>query len=179
MSKVRRISGIQHEFSFLITQENFKNYYQRFLLSDLGKIYTAIPFDNLVSVFKIKEKIKGTKNYYSPKGKIALMFLKYYAYFSDRRLIEQLNSNIDSQFFCDIQLGFNRLTNYKIVSQICCELSTKFNITKTKKVLYNYWVRFINDQHRITTDDTCYESELRYPTDQKLLWESVAISIFI
>ena len=25
------------------------------------------------------------------------------------------------------------------------------------------------------TDATCYESDMRYPTDQKLLWECVAI----
>jgi len=33
--------------------------------------------------------------------------------------------------------------------------------------------QYINDKHNITTDATCYESEVRYPTDQKLLWESV------
>jgi transposase len=71
------------------------------LLSDLGKIYLAIPWYDLVSVFKIKESIKGTKNYFSPKGKIALMFLKHYACCSDKKLIEQLNANIDYQFFCD------------------------------------------------------------------------------
>jgi len=49
-----------------------------------------------VCVFKIKEKVKkGTKNYFSPKGKLALMFLKHYACCSDRRLVEQLNANID------------------------------------------------------------------------------------
>ena len=173
MSKIRRISDLQHEFSFLNTSENFDLYYHQFLLSDLGKIYTAIPWDDLVSVFKIKESIKGTKNYFSPKGKLALMFLKHYACCSDKRLIEQLNANIDYQFFCDIHLGYHRLTNYKIVSQIRCELSTKLNISKTEKVLFNHWSKFIKDQHCITTDATCYESEVRYPTDQKLLWESV------
>ncbi len=173
MSKIQRISGLQHEFSFLNPSDNFNAYFNRFLESDLGKIYTAIPWDNLVSVFKIKEKIKGTKNYFSPKGKLALMFLKHYGGCSDKRLIEQLNSNIDYQFFCDIHLGHHRLTNYKIVSQIRCELSTKLNILKTEKVLFNSWSGFIKDQHSITVDATCYESEVRYPTDQKLLWESV------
>jgi len=173
MTKLQRISDLQHEFSFLNASENFDVYYHQFLSSDLGKIYTAIPWDELVSAFKIRESIKGTKNYFSPKGKLALMFLKHYACCSDKRLIEQLNANIDYQFFCDIHLGYHRLTNYKIVSQIRCELSMKLNISKTEKVLFNYWSGFIKDQHCITVDATCYESEVRYPRDQKLLWESV------
>jgi len=173
MTKLRRISDLQHEFSFLNPTDNFDVYFKGFLSGDLGKIYTAIPWDELVSIFKIKESIKGTKNYFSPKGKLALMFLKHYACCSDKRLIEQLNANIDYQFFCDIHLGHHRLSNYKIISQIRCELSTKLNIAKTEKVLFNHWSRYIKNQDSITTDATCYESEVRYPTDQKLLWESV------
>lgn len=172
MSKIRRISDFQHEFSFLNPSENFELYYNRFLLSDLGKIYATIPWEDLVRVFKIKEKAKGTKNYFSPKGKLALMFLKHYACCSDRRLTEQLNANIDYQFFCDISLGHHRLTSYKIVSQIRCEPADLLNISEVEKVLFNRWSSYIKDQDSITTDATCYESEVRFPTDQKLLWES-------
>lgn len=173
MSKIRRISEFQHEFSFLSASENFQIYFNRFLLSDLGKIYVAIPWDDLVSVFKIQESNKGTKNYFSPKGKLALMFLKHYACCSDRKLIEQLNANVDYQFFCDIHLGFHRLTNYKIVSQIRCELAQNLSIEKAEKALFHNWSSFIKEQSSIFTDATCYESEVRYPTNQKLLWESV------
>jgi len=173
MTKIRRISDLQHEFSFLNPSDNFDAYYNQFLSSDLGKIYKAVPWDNLVSVFEIKESVKGTKNYFSPKGKVALMFLKHYACCSDKRLIEQLNANVDYQFFCDIHLGHHRLTSYKIVSQIRCELSIQLNISKTEKILFNHWSGYIKNQDCITTDATCYESEVRYPTDQKLLWESV------
>lgn len=173
MSKIRRISDLQHEFSFLSATDNFNLYFNQFLSSDLGKIYTAIPWDSLVNVFKIKESKKGTKNYFSPRGKIALMFLKHYACCSDRKLIEQLNANIDYQFFCDIHLGHNRLTNYKIVSQIRCEIAGSLSIEKVEKTLFNHWSGFIKEQGCIFTDATCYESEVRYPTDQKLLWESV------
>lgn len=102
MSKLQRISDLQHQISFLNPSENFDAYFQSFLQSDLGKIYIAIPWNELVAVFNIKESIKGTKNYFSPRGKLALMFLKHYACCSDKRLIEQLNANIDYQFFCDI-----------------------------------------------------------------------------
>ena len=161
------------EFSFLSSSENFDLYFNQFLASDLGKIYTAIPWNELVSIFKIQESIKGTKNYFSPKGKLALMFLKHYACCSDKKLIEQLNANVDYQFFCDINLGHHRLTNYKIVSQIRCELAQNLSIEKAEKILFHHWSGFIKEQGSIFTDATCYESEVRYPTDQKLLWESV------
>ena len=101
------------------------------------------------------------------------MFLKHYACCSDKRLLEQLNGNINYQFFCDIYIGSEYLSNYKIISQIRCELAEKLQINKLEKTLYNNWSAYIRDKHIITTDATCYESEVRYPTDQKLLWESV------
>ena len=101
------------------------------------------------------------------------MFLKHYTCCSDRKLIEQFNSNLDYQFFCDIELGFERLTNYKIVSQIRCELASRLDIHAVEKVLYNSWKSEISSSNQIVMDATCYESELRYPTIQKLLWESV------
>lgn len=110
---------------------------------------------------------------FSPRGRIALMFLKHYAGCSDRKLIEQLNSNIDYQFFCDIHLGLDRITNYKIVSQIRCELAGCLAISSVEKILYTHWKPFIKEPGHITMDATCYESEVRYPTNQKLLWESV------
>ncbi len=173
MTKVRRISEFQHKILFNSIEDNMELYRLRFLVSDLGKIYTAIPFETLVKQFKLKENKKGTKNIFSPKGKIALMFLKHYACCSDKRLIEQLNSNIDYQFFCDIFIGSSRLTNYKIVSQIRCELANSLVIEEIEKVLFKFWSSHIKEQQCIFTDATCYESEVRYPTDQKLLWESV------
>jgi len=101
------------------------------------------------------------------------MFLKHYACCSDELLIEQLNSNLDYQFFCDISLGYERLTNYKIVSQIRCELACKLSIDQLEKQLYKKWKHYINQPDQVVVDATCYESELRYPTIQKLLWEAV------
>lgn len=101
------------------------------------------------------------------------MFLKNYTGLSDAKLIEQLNSNFDYQLFCDIELGFERLTNFKIVSQIRCELSEHLDIHSLEKVLFTSWKPHLNDTNQILIDATCYESDVRYPTDQKLLWESV------
>ncbi len=38
------------------------------------------------------------------------MFLKNYTEVSDRKLIGQLNGNLDYQFLCDISLGIDILT---------------------------------------------------------------------
>lgn len=171
--KLQRISDFQHRFSFLSSTENLALYRSRFLESDLGKIYQAIAWDSLVEGLSITEKSLGSKMLFSPKGRIGLMFLKHYACCSDRKLIEQLNSNIDYQFFCDIHLGMNRLTNFKIVSQIRCELADKLNIDILEKELFTHWKPYIDSQSQVTVDATCYESELRFPTPQKLLWEAV------
>ncbi|MCV6631714.1 MAG: transposase [Flavobacteriaceae bacterium] len=110
---------------------------------------------------------------FSPKGRIALMFLKHYAGCSDKKLIEQLNGNLDYQFFCDMSLGFERITNYKIVRQIRCELAGKLDIDRLERSLYAHWKDFIDSPDQVTVDATCYESEVRYPSNQKLLWEAV------
>ncbi|WGH74054.1 transposase [Tenacibaculum tangerinum] len=126
----------------------------------------------MVNTFGIHEQSTGRNYLFSPKGRLGLMFLKHYANCSDKKLIEQLNSNLDYQFFCDIELGFERLTNYKIVSQIRCELSEKLEISSVEKVLFSFWKGQIESANQIVMDATCYESELSYPSIQKLLWQS-------
>lgn len=171
--KLQRFSELQHTFSFLSSTEQLTAFRSRFFESELGKIHTAIPWDGLVKEFGLKESKKGTKLMFSPQGKLGLMFLKHYACCSDSKLIEQLNSNIDYQFFCDIHLGLDRITNHKIVSHIRCELAYNLNIESTEKIFYNHWKDYISESEKVTTDATCYESEVRFPTSQKLLWESV------
>lgn len=139
----------------------------------MGKIHQAIPWDDLTSQFSIKENTSGRDMLFGPKGRIALMFLKHYACCSDSKLIEQLNGNLEYQFFCDIALGDTRIENFKIVSQIRCELAEHLQIDATEKIFYQHWAAFISNADQVTTDATCYESELRYPTIQKLLWEAV------
>ena len=173
MGKMQRISDYQYSISFLDNQANFEVFYDRFLQSNLGKIYTAIPWEELVASFGVKESRKGPTSFFSPKGKIALMFLKHYAGCSDQKLIEQLNGNIEYQYFCDLHLGTERLSNYKIVSEIRCELARQLSIEELEAVLYSKWKDSMDNKGHIVMDATCYESELWYPTDQKLLWQSV------
>ena len=99
MIKVQRISDFQHQFSFTNQQEQFSIFFARFLESDLGKIYTAIPWEDLVRRFKIKDSHKGPTSIFSPRGKLALMILKHYACCSDKRLFELLKkAYIDARY---------------------------------------------------------------------------------
>src|SRR5690606_32192715 len=80
---------------------------------------------------------KGRHQLFPPQGRLALMFLKNYSGLSDLKLIEQLNGNVEWQFFCGISLGFERITNVKIVSQIRCELASAFNIKTGEQTHYD------------------------------------------
>lgn len=172
--KIRRISRFQRQINFNTPNEQFDLYFARFKQSDLGKIHSSIPWDELVNQFGLRQAKKGPSTIFSSKGKIALMFLKNYAGCSDKRLIEQLNSNYAYQFFCDLYLGVeDRITNFKIVSEIRCELAKNLDIEKVQQVLASNWKGWIDQKNSMLTDATCYESEVRYPTNQKLLWESV------
>ena len=47
----------------------------------------------------------GRKSYFTPEGKVALMFLKMYTGLSCPKLREQLNGNIHYQMFGDVIIG--------------------------------------------------------------------------
>lgn len=139
----------------------------------MGKIYQAIPWNDLVKHFKLKEKRIGRIAIFSSQGKLALMFLKAYSGLSDRKLIEHLNGSIQYQLFCGILLGPEKLPDFKIVSKIRTELSRKLDVITTQQILANAWKPYIKQPNVVLEDATCYESYIRYPSDIKLLWECV------
>lgn len=173
MRKIQRISETSLEINFKSPQEEFKLYWGSFLESEVGKIHTSVPWQELIKHFGIKEHKKGPSRIFSPKGMLALMFLKSYVDCSDRKLIEHLNGNINFQLFCDLLLKGERITNYKIVSDIRTCLGKRLNIKEGQKVLARYWKPFMEQSNIMLADATCYETSMRYPTDQKLLWESI------
>lgn len=171
--KVQRIYESSLEINFNSPRQEFSLYWKSFLASEIGKIYVSIPWNDLVRHFKIEEYKKGPSRFFSPQGMIALMILKSYVGCSDRKLIEHLNGNINFQLFCDIWLQGERLTNFKIVSQIRTFLSAKLAIAEAQKILAKHWKPYIEHPNIMLTDATCYETAMRYPTNVKLLWESV------
>jgi hypothetical protein len=173
MIKLRRIYGTTPEISFISPQQEFSLYWKSFLDSELGKIYQAVPWDELIKSLKLKDNCKGRFAYFSPQGKLALMFLKAYTGLSDRKLYEQLNGNIQWQLFCGIFVGPEKLADFKIISRIRTELARNLNIRDIQNILAKSWKPYLEQTNIVLEDATCYESYMRYPTNVKLLWESV------
>lgn len=171
--KIQRISESTLEINFKSPREEFSLYWASFLRSEIGQIYLAVPWHGLVKEFKLKDYKKGPRRRFSPRGMLALMFLKSYCNCSDKRLIEHLNGNINFQLFCDLLLHGERIENYKIVSEIRTFLSKHLNIKKHQQILATAWKPYMESPNLLLTDATCYETALRYPTNVKLLWESV------
>ena len=171
--KIRRISEFQGKIIFPSFDNHFDRYVESFKATELGKIFNAIPWTKLAKQFGLEEHHKGPQCIFSPRGKLALMFLKNYSCCSDEKMIEQLNGNIYYQIFCDLHLppGWH-LKNFKIVSQIRCELSSKLEIEKMEEILMEAWRPYMKNLDSITCDATCYESKIKYPTDVKLLFDS-------
>ena len=177
MVKIIQIFERLSEINFYSPQQKFQRYQTAFFNTELGKIYQNIPWKELVKSFKIKHKRRGRSPLFDARGKLALMFLKSYTGLSDRKLIENLNSNIDYQMFCGILLAPDqRLKDFKIISKIHTELARNLDISKSQKVLAQAWGSYLFDKQVMLTDATCYESQLRYPANVELLWENVDCS---
>jgi hypothetical protein len=175
MAKIQNFSELSQSFSF--TEYDFFDFYRRsFERSELGRIKKLLPLREMAENFGLVNKRRapkrGRKPYFTPEGKVALMFLKMYTQTSSPKLMEQLNGNVHYQIFCGIRINpENPLTNYKLIDNIACELAGKMKIQQLQNLLAKAWKPHMKDLDTMYTDATCYESEMRYPTDQKLLWE--------
>ena len=174
MRKIQKISDLEpticfSEFDF------YKNYKESFYNQELGGLYRAIPFTSLARALKLQDRWKGRASFFSPEGKLALMFLKSYTGFSDSQLIDNLNGNIYYQLFCGVRINpSNPLKNFKIVSAIRCEIASGLQIDDLQEILSTHWKPYMDNLQVHMTDATCYESYIRYPTDVKILWESIS-----
>ena len=177
MAKVQQISEITPSFAF--TEFDFyKDYEESFKKSEIGCIHALLPLHEMAVRFGLVDshprKKVGRKSYFSPEGKVALMFLKSYTGLSAPKLMEQLNANIHYQIFCGVRItSRNPLANYKLIDDIILELSNRLKIQNQQKVLAEAWKPYMKDLDTLYTDATCYESAMRYPTDAKLLWECI------
>ena len=173
MRKIRKISDLHPTIGFT-EFDIYRDYRRSFLSSELGKVYDLFPFAALAKELGLKEKPLGRDSYFSPEGKIGLMLLKSYTGLSDRDLIAQLNANLHYQIFCGVRINpLNPLTNFKIVSEIRCEIGRGMDIDNLQQILASYWKPYLENMSVMMTDATCYESSIRFPTDVKILWEGV------
>ena len=175
MSKIQNYIEITPNLPF--SEFNFYEDYRRtFEKTELGRIKHLLPLHELSENFGLVRKSlmpkRGRKSYFTPEGKVALMFLKMYTQLSAPKLMDQLNGNIHYQIFCDIYINPERpLTNYKLIDDIAEELAGGLKIQQLQDILAKAWKPYLKNLDTLYTDATCYESEMRFPTDQKLLWE--------
>ena len=177
MSKVQNFAEIAPNLPF--TEFDFYDLYRKtFEKSELGRIKKQIPLhemaENLGLVDGSMRRKPGRKAFFTPEGKVALMFLKMYTQLSFPKLLEQLNGNIHFQIFCDIAIDpTHPLTNYKLLDDIAMEIARGLKIQQQQDLLAQMWKPYMKELDTMYTDATCYESEMRYPTDSKLLWEGI------
>ena len=173
MRKIQNFSDIEPTLGF--TEFDFyHNFRLSFSDSELGNLRRLLPIEELAQTIGLKSSHLGRNAYFSPEGKVALMFLKSYMGLSDEQLINNLNFNPHLQLFCDIRIHpLFPLTNYKIVSAIRCEIARLLNIDSAQQVLASHWKPYLDNRSVLLTDATCYESFIRYPTDVKLLWACI------
>lgn len=147
-----------------------------FYATDLGKLHRSIPFKELASKIPAPAQTRsgrGRKPFLKVEGGIALQILKHYTGLSDEMLIERLNTDWCMQYFCGLQLAFRKIKDKNLVSWWRCYLAKFLDIKQLQPVLINAWKPYMAQTHVTMMDATAYESNIRYPTDVKLIWESI------
>ncbi len=148
--------------------------HERFLQTDLGKIYLAIPFDKLVAIIPSPAHSKsglGRKPWFDVKGGIALQFLKHYLQLSDDLLIQRINTDWSMQLFCGILLRpAERISDTNLPSWWRSYIGKHLNVDNMQKEFAVHWKPFMHGTNVGMQDATCYESRISFPTDVKLIW---------
>ena len=111
MSKIRNFAEITPNLPF--SEFNFYELYREtFEKSELGRMKKILPLHEMAESFGLVSKSmapkRGRKSYFTPEGKVALMFLKMKTQMSFPKLMEELNGNIHYQLFCDILIRCTR-----------------------------------------------------------------------
>jgi transposase, IS5 family len=148
---------------------------QRFLSTDVGEIYGAIPWQELVELVpptSHEQSGLGRKPWFSVQGGIALQILKHYLQLSDAKLIERINTDWSLQYFCGIRLKEDEVIADKdIVGNWRTYIAGHLDIGSWQIELAKKWKPYMEQTQSTMQDATCYESRIAHPTDVKLLWQ--------
>jgi IS5 family transposase len=178
MSRNLRILG---HFEFcsmpnLLLFSNQQLLHQRFLLTDLGRLYLSIPFDDLASTIALPDHHKkglGRKPWFDVKGGIGLLVLKSYLQISDELLIERINTDWAMQLFCGILLHpGQQIRDTNLPGMWRGYIGRHLDIAMMQQKLASHWKPYLQHSGIGMQDATCYESRISFPTDIKLLWQS-------
>ncbi len=173
-----KISEITSTLDF--TEKNYiQSHLESFKTSKLGVMKSLLPIEELVKLFTKKRTYRnygGRPEILHLEAQICLLILKSLTGLSDGELISRLNTDIHYQLFCNFIVSpFSPLKDLKVISRIRTRLSRKLDISEFQKIIATSLKSHIssNDLRTVISDATCYESNLRFPTNQKLLMESI------
>jgi hypothetical protein len=166
------------ELQLFSTQDGRCLAWEVFLKHPLGELFTTIPFHNYEQVIPYEAPKTGPKPWFDLRGGIGLMVLKSYYGCSDKKLIDQLNHNKMMQFFCGINLkAGQQIIDDDVVSRWRKRFGRFLKsievVTELQLSNVSHWKAQMNQTRTNLADASCYESYVRYPTDVKLLWESI------
>jgi len=148
--------------------------WQVFLSTPLGKLYQTIPFHILTDLLPAKKNNAGIKGRFTTAGGFGLQILKHYYKVSDLKLIELLNDNWVMQYFCGIRLKTGeRIKDEEVVGRWRSYFGRYLDLDIAQYAICREWQPDMEQTQTNLSDATCIESYVRYPTDVKLLWESV------
>src|SRR5579863_3495619 len=149
---------------------------KRFLSTDVGKIYQAIPWEQLTALVPVTAYGRsglGCPPWLNVRGGIALIILKHYLQLSDAKLIERINTDWSLQYFCGIRIKEGEaIADKDLPSSWRSYIGQYLDIPKWQKVLAGKWKPYMQQTQTSLQDATCYESRIAHPTDVKLLWQS-------
>lgn len=141
--------------------------------SPLGQIHAQLPFKQLADQFRPFKSPRhrgGRPPRLSIEGGLGLMFLKHYLKFSDRMLVERFNSDYFLQLFCFTRIALNNpIRDHDLVGRWRRFFALHMNIEQLQDILAGHWKANMEATHVLMNDATCYESDIKYPTDVKLL----------
>jgi transposase, IS5 family len=151
-------------------------FHQNFLQSDLGRLFTTIPFREMADFFrsKIKRCPQGVPPTFSIEGGLGLMFLKHQSNLSDAALIERINTDWHYQMFCGLSPRIHYgIKDKDMVGRWRRFFGMRLDIKKIQEILAYNWKGDLPQPHICMCDATVYDSHIKYPTDVKLLWDCV------
>lgn len=148
--------------------------WELFLAHPLGQLYKTIPFREITKLLPVKKNKCGVKGRFTQAGGLGLQILKHYYKQSDKKLIEQLNSNWAMQYFCGIQLKKGeQIKDEEVVGRWRAYFGLYLDVDLAQYALAQVWQEQMEQTQTNLSDATCIESYVRFPTDAKLLWECV------
>ena len=140
----------------------------------MGQLYQAIPFKELAAPYQQYKNLhpQGDKPIFSIEGGIALQFLKHYLQLSDAKLMARVNTDWQLQMFCGVNIpAAEPVRDKDMVGRWRKFLALNGGWEQLQDILVSHWKGHMGQTHVRMDDATVFESYIKFPTDQKLLWD--------